>query len=172
MQKYKVLVDTMFNDTEHKIDDVVELDSANEVTINLQAEGIIVLIIDESVTAKYEVVKGPIANRKGERFLVGNVIELPVDDELTKAFLEKGMIVPEGTVVPVEEEKKAEPVEESTITDKEPRPRYRGQIVISESERTVGEQTFKHIRCADGAEYDLTDLEYKTEVHVSYPPIK
>lgn len=62
------------------------------------------------------------------------------------------------------------PAEEEKVSPTEPRLRYRGQLVLSESERTVGAQTFKHIRIADGSEYDMTDREYATEVRMSYPP--
>jgi hypothetical protein len=58
------------------------------------------------------------------------------------------------------------------VADGEPRLRYRGQVVLSESERTVGRQTFKHIRIVDGSEYDLTNEEYANEVKLSMPPAK
>ncbi len=56
------------------------------------------------------------------------------------------------------------------VEQEEPRKRFRGQIVVSESDRTVETQTFHHIRIADGSEYDLDDREYNGEVHISYPP--
>lgn len=64
----------------------------------------------------------------------------------------------------------AEVPEAPGVLPTEPQKRYRGHVVIMESENTVGVQTFKHIRLDDGTEYDLTDVEYRTEVHVSYPP--
>lgn len=73
----------------------------------------------------------------------------------------------------IEEEKKddiAPPVEQGSVDDTEPRLRYRGQIVLSTTERTVGVQTFKHIACGNGTEFDLSEQEYRTEVIVSYPP--
>lgn len=44
------------------------------------------------------------------------------------------------------------------------RKRYHAKVILVESERTVGTQTFKHIRLEDGAEHDLTDEEYQLEV--------
>lgn len=69
------------------------------------------------------------------------------------------------------EQPAVEPVAEAPgEVEGEPRKRYRGQILIVDGKRTVGEQTFHHIKLADGSELDLTDAEYRTEVHVSYPP--
>lgn len=49
----------------------------------------------------------------------------------------------------------------------EPQKRYRGKVILEESDRVVGEQTFKHISLEDGTQYDLTDMEYKGEVYPS-----
>lgn len=170
MQKYKVLSPsfTTAEGVQYEEGEVVVLDSSYPIH-DLIREGAIE-VVPEVITARYEVIKGPVANREGERFLTGNIVELPVEDDLTKVFLADGFIVPENTRVVgggVDEELKA-PVEPGT--DGEPRKRYRGIVVLTESERTVGEQVFKHIHCADGVEYDLTDAEYVAEVHLSFPP--
>lgn len=172
MQKFKVIGEhgIMLNatgNTIYEIGTIVELDPASPETHALVANGAIVVSVEEPtiVTARYTVVRGPIENRQGEKFLTANIIELPVDDDLTRAFLEGQMIVPEGTAIPTP----VAPVEPGTPGDTEPRLRYRGQVVIDESIRTVGVQSFRHIRCADGVEYDLTDQEYRTHVYKSYP---
>lgn len=155
--------------------EVVEMDPLAEQTIALVANGAIEISPEEPtiVTARYAVIRGPIENRQGEKFLTGNMIELPVDDDLTRAFLEGQMIVPEGTpegeVVDSMAAAPVAPVEPGTPGDTEPRLRYRGQVVIDESIRTVGVQSFRHIRCADGVSYDLTEQEYRTQVYKSYP---
>lgn len=120
---------------------------------------------------KYTVVKGPIANAQAEVFQTGNDIEFEEGSELATTFLADGVIVPFGTA-PANTAAVAPkpPVEAGATGDVEPRKRYRGQIVLAESDRTVGTQTFKHIRLADGSEQDLTEREYNAEVHISYPP--
>lgn len=139
----------------------------------LIAEGAIELVPEAPAPAiiKYEVVKGPIAIPGADTYQTGNVMEFPEGDPLAASLLETGAIVVFGTIVPVKDVGNiTAPVKPGTINDSEPRKRYRGQIITAESDRTVGEQTFKHIACADGTEYDLTNKEYKGEVHVSYPP--
>lgn len=172
MQKYKVLAPafTDVNGVEFKQGATIALDSSYPIE-DLIREGAIELIPAE--IKKFTVVKGPIANLAREVFQTGNTIELVEDDELTVVFLRDGIIVPEGTKLPSAESNVgapiSAPVEPGTSGDTEPRKRYRGQVVLSENDRTVGEQTFRHIVCANGTEYDLTDVEYKGEVHVSYP---
>lgn len=119
----------------------------------------------------------------GGVYAVGTIIELDATSEAVIEAVKAGVlsfwedeIVESGNmpaeVAPVKEEAPVAPVEPGSIADTEPRARYRGMVVMSESERTVGEQTFKHIVCDNGTEYDLTDAEYTTEVKVSYPPTK
>ncbi len=52
----------------------------------------------------------------------------------------------------------------------EPRLRYQGRVILDEYPRTVGIQTFVHIVCDDGTEYDLSEAQRRTEVYVTYPP--
>lgn len=102
---------------------------------------------------------------------MGQVVERDPEDEQVIRLLDGGFI----EAIPDEEPRVASSVVDSQIEHSEPtepRLRYRGQLVLSESERTVGKQTFRHIHIADGSEYDLTDLEYKTEVKMAYPPVK
>lgn len=118
----------------------------------------------------YEVVQGPIATPEGVELQTGDILERVAGDDFAQGMLDAGIIKVFGSTDPAEQavpEPLAAPVE--TNTNKEPRKRYRGHIVEVDGMRTVGEQTFHHIRCEDGAEYDLTDLEYH-EVVVSYPP--
>lgn len=118
-----------------------------------------------------------VLNDANETFQKGNVIQFE------QGSLEAQALVTEGDIM-LKSDFDALPVDESapsTITtpnatgidpNAEPRKRYRGQIVMHESKRTVGTQTFNHIAIADGSELDLTDKEYAGEVHVSYPTQK
>jgi hypothetical protein len=40
-----------------------------------------------------------------------------------------------------------------------------GKLVVVDGERVVGDQTFHHIQLEDGSEMDLTELQYRHEVH-------
>lgn len=162
------------DETVHPQGAMIEIDPSSEQAIALVGNKAIEPVEDTPpiVTKKYEVLKGPISNREAEVFQTGNVIELEVNDPLTETFLKEGMIGEIGTKKQTRRAQVASiaaPVEPGTAGDTEPRLRYRNQIVISESDRVVGEQTFKHIRCADGVEYDLTEKEYAGEVKMSYP---
>lgn len=110
----------------------------------------------------------------GDVIPMGEIVELDPENEQTKHFLEGGFVEPVVETPPVTAPAVAsESVEPTEPTEQvEPRKRYRGQVVIEESERTVGAQTFKHIRLEDGSELDFTTVEYDGEVHVSYPPQK
>lgn len=77
-----------------------------------------------------------------------------------------------GATLDTTENPEAAAAEEQKASPTEPRLRYRGQLVLEETDRTVGAQTFKHIRLGDGSELDMTDREYNAEVHLSYPPTK
>lgn len=89
--------------------------------------------------------------------------------------VETAEVVEEEKAAPVaEEEKPVEAKEEEVVSHypAEPRLRYRGKVVVSESERTVGTQTFKHIRLDSGEELDILPSEYAGVVYVAYPPVK
>lgn len=116
------------------------------------------------------------------------VIVLDAETEETKTLVANGIVVevveenpiaqtqvpgtPDATITPepvVEVVTETVPAEEIPSASAEPQKRYRGQLVLSDTMRTVGEQTFHALRLEDGTEMDLTDAEY-VEVHVSYPP--
>lgn len=113
----------------------------------------------------------------------GEIFELGENEQTTR-FLEGGFIevAPEDAVLtdltPAKQEKEINKAEESSVDDiaeanggaTEPRARYRGHLVIAETDRVVGEQTFKHITLDDGSQMDLDEKQYRTEVHISYPP--
>ena len=86
----------------------------------------------------------------------------PAVAEVVNKAIEDGAIVRnelEDTIPP------AQPAIAVPGTDtEEPKLAYRSQIVLNVYPRVVGEQTFKHIVCENGTEYDLTDAEYDTEV--------
>lgn len=82
-------------------------------------------------------------------------------------------ITTESSNAPAPELPKPEAAAEVALPAEEEKPevpqkRFRGQLVLTETERTVGKQTFKHILIVDGSEYDLTDEEYATAVTLSY----
>lgn len=118
--------------------------------------------------------------KNGEVFQKGNLIQFADGDQDAVALLADKSIMLKSDfdalpkTAPVTTPPVAPPgVAVASISkdpNAEPRKRYRGHVVISESQRTVGAQTFNHIGIADGTEYDLTDKEYAAEVHVSYPP--
>lgn len=104
----------------------------------------------------------------------GTVIELDPAAEQTIALLDSGaieVVAADADEEDAEEEKDgiAVPATPGSDTDVEPRDRYNGIVVLNRSPRVVGEQTFTHIVCADGTEYDLTDEEMRTKVYSSYP---
>lgn len=74
-------------------------------------------------------------------------------------------------IVADEEEKKDdEAVDTGTVEKQEdiaPKKFYRGDLIIDEQPRTVGAQTFQHIKTSQGHEFDLTEEEYKKDVTVS-----
>lgn len=110
-----------------------------------------------------------VLNDANETFQKGNVIQFEEGSEDAAALVADNSIMLKSvfdTLPPV-----ASSAVDATA-DIEPRKRYRGHVVLKEGKRTVGAQVFNHISCADGQEYDLTDIEYKGEVHVSYPPQK
>ena len=121
-----------------------------------------------------------VLNDANETFQKGNVIQFEEGSEDAAALLADKSIILKSEfdalpkTAPVTTPPVAPPgVAVASISkdpNAEPRKRYRGHVVLSESQRTVGAQTFNHIGIADGTEYDLTDKEYAAEVHVSYPP--
>lgn len=52
-----------------------------------------------------------------------------------------------------------------------PKLSYRGLLIVSSGFRTVENTKYRHIRCSDGTEYDLTEKEYKEQV-IAYKPAK
>lgn len=68
--------------------------------------------------------------------------------------------------VPAEDEKKDEPAEE-VPAPAESFKLYRGSRILSEEPRTVGAQTFQHIKTVEGNDFDLTEEEYSKEVTLS-----
>lgn len=187
MHKYNVTKDCLNPwGTEIKAGSVVEysdvdLQDENVKTIvdALVAEGSLVEIVDAppAVLVDYVVVQGPVSNPEGEVFQTGNALQLPEGDIFAEDMVKAGLIMTkeEHDKLPKEVPAAAAssvgaPTTPSVAGSTEPRPRYRGQVVISDGMRTVGVQTFHHIRLADGSELDLTAREYSTEVKVSYPP--
>lgn len=111
-------------------------------------------------------------------FPAGAVIQLDPASEQAAALVGSGAIVvtdeqvPEvkkDEVVPPAETEIVPPVEQGSEKDTEPRERYRGIVVLNKYDRTVGEQTFVHIVCIDGTEYDLTQVEAETAIKISFP---
>lgn len=125
---------------------------------------------------KYQVMKGSAMDAEGKSYEVGEEVILDAALESTQILVADGILAtiqPAPTPEIVLEEKKEEvtaPIEPGTPSDAEPRLRYKGQVILTESERIVGERTFKHILCVNGTEFDLLDEEYRTEVKMSYPP--
>jgi len=64
---------------------------------------------------------------------------------------------------PVQEEAK---VDASTTEAVVPQKFYRGSLIVSEEPRTVGAQTFQHVKTVEGHDFDLTEDEYKADVTV------
>lgn len=118
---------------------------------------------------------------------VGAIVEMEAEGDLTKELLANGAIEPAPEVIPstvspeeainapepvaptevVEEEKIEEPVAPTEVAESIPVRLYRGSVILSEEPRTVGAQTFRHIKTAEGHDYDLTEEEYKTEVTIA-----
>lgn len=117
---------------------------------------------------KYTVIAEAGLELDGQVIAKGTVVELDPTDEFTLVSFDLGKIelAPEETKLEAEAEVAIAP----GVGTAEPRLRYRGKLVVADGERTVGAQTFKHIRLEDGSEQDLTDQEYATEVKLSYPP--
>lgn len=114
-----------------------------------------------------------VLNDANETFQKGNVIQFEQGSLEAQALVTEGdiMLKSDFDALPVDESAPSvitTPNVTSIDPNTEPRKRYRGQIVMHESKRTVGAQTFNHIVVADGSELDLTDKEYAGEVHVSY----
>lgn len=108
----------------------------------------------------------------GKTLLKGETVDADSDDSVVQGMVAAGAIVLVETVAP---SAGLSPVPESSDTaavamSDEPRKRYRGVVVVAESVRTVEGRGFNHIKLADGVEMDLNQLEYETEVKVSYPP--
>lgn len=88
-------------------------------------------------------------------------------DELIKDRVIEVVADEEEKKEPEEEEKKEEPVDDTAAAPTEvatPKKFYRGSLIVEESPRTVGAQTFQHIKIAEGHELDLTEDEYKKDV--------
>lgn len=109
----------------------------------------------------------------------GDVVALDETSEFVKVCLENNVIeevvaVPEGATV-VMEEAKADVLDETpaetaaapSAENVAPNKYYRGSLIISEEPRTVGAQTFQHIKTGEGRDYDLTEDEYKKDVTIS-----
>lgn len=176
MEKYEVVNAIVVDEKAHIAGEVVELDSSAELTKQWLGNGFIkpyvVPVPEVKKQIKYEVVNGPIAVPEGETFQTGNILNRDEGDTFAEGMLSAGMIKIFGT------ESAAGAVAATPLTaptednSTEPRKRYRGHVVLIDDMRTVGPQTFHHIRCDDGAEYDLTAVEYRTEVVRAYPPEK
>lgn len=127
----------------------------------------------------YVVVKGPLAIPEGEVFQTGNVVTLVEGDTFAQDAIKLGLIMakadhdalPKEVVTGTFSPNAGAPTIPPVAGSVEPRKRYRGVALMSDTMRTVGAQTFHHIRTEDGHEYDLTDAEY-VEVQMSYPPQK
>lgn len=187
MNKYKVLQEFSTGPEEAKViyevGAIIELDPAKDDVVSLSEHGMIEAVVDEvkdeevkePVLVDYVVVNGPFANQQAEVFQTGNAIQFPEGDEFAANAVQAGLIMTKAAhdALPPKEEKVEEaaaPTAPAVAGSTEPRKRYRGKIVLVESDRVVGAQTFKHIRTEEGHEYDLTAAEYQTEVIVSYPP--
>lgn len=123
---------------------------------------------------QYKVITEMVQFVDGAMHEMGKILDLDPEHEDTKNLLEQNAI--ELVAEPMKEDVKNEevpaPTTPAVVGGVEPRPRYRGQVILVDGPRTLGSQTFHHIRTEDGHEYDLTDAEYAGEVHVSYPPVK
>lgn len=178
MEKYEVVGAIVVDEKAHIAGEVVELDSNSDVTKEWLKNEFIKLYVapipEVKKLIKYEVVNGPIADPEGETFQTGNIIMRDEGDAFAEGMLTAGIIKVYGTEAPAGGAAAAAPLQAPVETDAggEPRKRYRGHVVLIDDMRTVGTQTFHHIRCDDGAEYDLTALEYKSEVKMAYPPEK
>lgn len=86
-----------------------------------------------------------------------------------EALLADGTI---EVVAPAEEKKEDAPAEEAATAPAEkaapvtPKKYYRNSLIVEEAPRTVGAQTFQHIKTVEGHEFDLTQEEYSKDVTV------
>lgn len=97
--------------------------------------------------------------------VVSTEVEVPVVPEAP--------VAEEVPAAPVAEVVAEAPVAETSnvvAASGEPRKRYHGQLIVAEEPRIVGEQTFQSITLEDGSTMDLNEVEYRTEVKVSFPP--
>jgi len=179
MKKYKVLQDLEIKDEKdplfgsHAPGSVIEMEDA-QAALFIE-HGIIELEPVEPpappVMVDYVVLKGPFANPEGEVFQTGNDIKLPENDKFASDAVTAGLIVLKSEyVAPPKPAVSATPTTPAVAGATEPRLRYRGHVVISDGKRSVGRQTFHHIRTDEGHEYDLTPAEYAAEVKLAYPP--
>ncbi len=178
MQKYKVINGhTVITPDEvtHTTDEVLELDPESDLTKGWLENGYIELVIDAPLPTMidYVVVQGPFTNANGEVFQTGNAVQFPEGSELADMAIKEGLIMTKTDHDNLPKDQTTSsvgaPTTPTVAGNTEPRLRYRGKIVLVDGSRTVGAQTFHHIRVEDGSEYDLTDLEYQTEVVMAYP---
>lgn len=68
--------------------------------------------------------------------------------------------------IPVtEEQKQAEEVQQEAAANTVPTQKsYLGQVVVSDTTRTVNGIDYHHVRIADGSEYDLNEEDYQLNV--------
>jgi hypothetical protein len=113
---------------------------------------------------KYKVLKEFGDLKEGEIF---NGADFDDSEQDLQDLIDNGTLevsTPETEPTP-EVESEPTPEVESEPTPEVVTPKtYNGQIIISENPREVEGRTYRHIRIADGSEYDLTDEQYEREV--------
>lgn len=126
------------------------------------------------VNEGFEVTLGDVVYKAGE---ILDIDETLADVQTLVTNGNIALVVDEPVALVVEENKTVEENKEETVTadevipSDEPRKRFKGQIVVVDGYRTLRDgNEVRHVSVADGSEYDLTELEYNTQVKVSYPP--
>lgn len=158
MQEYKILVPMLVNSAGVELGkegDVIELVPNGDETKSFLEGGAIEAVpateeVDHEVT-QADLDANPDLVTEGVK--VGDVIKLPVmtdPEEIAKAKAEY-------------EAAEAVPSAEAAT----PKKYYRGSLIISEEPRTVGAQTFQHIKTVEAHDFDLTEDEYKKDVTIS-----
>lgn len=141
-----------------KIGDVIKVPKPKEV------------IAPEPKMEEYRAVLDAV-HLSGKTLLQGETAEADSNDPVVQGLVAAGAIRLVGSA-PIEPVVETSVAEQEVAADTEPRKRYRGRVVLEDGERTVEGRTYHHIKLDDGSEMDLNDLEYDTEVKVSYPPVK
>lgn len=160
MQQYKILVGELFGDLEQryplgKEGDVVTLEQMTEEFIKTCLENGLIEAVPATVVEE-AAPKGSPENPLSEE----EAKEAGIDVEKVKAEAE---VVDEVPVEAAAEETVAAPAVEE-VAPAAPKKFYRGDLIIDEQPRTVGAQTFQHIKTGQGHEFDLTEAEYVAEV--------